>query len=112
MAPNVTCVLLLFLLLRKKKKTVSYLIYIFPFSASLFLEQGRWKQSHISHLLGTQHQNSLAKNQSELWLPCPFCPKCVMHDPEDILSRPPSPPSQSIPTQNPLQSPKAGKIKL
>lgn len=56
MAPNVTCALLLFLPLKEKKKkknSLPNLIYIFPSSVFMFLEQVRGKQSCILHLVGT-----------------------------------------------------------
>lgn len=109
MAPNVTCALLLFLVLKEKKKpSLLHLIYIFPFSASLFLEQERWKQSHTWHLVGTQHQKALRKSQSQTWLPCAFCPKCVTHDKEGIPRACfPSLPLPAPQLRNPLQLPKA-----
>lgn len=99
-----------FSFLRKKKKTqpsLLDLIYTFPFSASLFLEQERWKQSHTWHMVGTQHQKSLWKSQSQMWLPCPFCPKCVMHDKEGIPGASfPALPLPAPQLRDPLQLPR------
>lgn len=67
MAPNVTCALLLFLSLKEKKKYgLPDLIYIFPSSASLLLEQGRWKQSGTLRPAGTQHHSSLWNSQTDV----------------------------------------------
>lgn len=67
MAPNVTCALLSFSLLRKKEKKniLPDLIYIFP----LFLEQGRGKQPAPCPWWAP---NIRVLQTQSVWRPCPF----------------------------------------
>lgn len=113
MAPNVTCTLVLFLSLKEKKKnSLPDLIYIFPSSASLFQEEGGWRQSRILHPVGGGHPTPGPLGESRMWLPVPFVPSvsCRTREtpPEHLYPLPPS----LAPAGNPVPPLKASRSKL
>ena len=91
--------------LLRKKKSLPDLIYIFPSSASLFQEKGGWRQSRIVHPVGGGHPTPGPLGESRMWLPCSFCPKCLLQDKRDTSRASLPSPSQPGPSWEPCATP-------